>query len=71
MGRGLKVTFAVTAKVNSGLLGDTLGDVHLVPHTVRAHVGRIGRDQGATYAAQARMAEYESRDLGEGGGKGE
>lgn len=35
------------------LLGDSLRDVHLSAQTGHTHVGRVGRDGGATGAAQA------------------
>lgn len=45
--------FTLFAEVHRDLLGDSLGDVHLSAQTGHTHVGRVGRDGGATGTAQA------------------
>lgn len=50
---GIDKPFTLLAEVHGDLLGDSLGDVHLSAQTGHTHVGRVGRDGGATGAAQA------------------
>lgn len=45
--------FTLFAEVHRDLLGDSLRDVHLSAQTGHTHIGRIGRDGGATGTAQA------------------
>lgn len=46
--------FTLFAEVHSDLLGDSLGDVHLSAQAGHTHIGRVGRDGGATGTAQAK-----------------
>lgn len=45
--------FTLLAEVHRDLLGDALGDVHLSAQAGHTHIGGVGRDGGATGAAQA------------------
>lgn len=45
--------FTLFAEVHCDLLGDSLRDVHLGAQTGHTHIGRVGRDGGATGTAQA------------------
>jgi hypothetical protein len=58
----LEVPLAELAPVNGGLLGNALGDIHLVLDAVHAHVGRVGGDGDSTLAAQTGMERKEKEE---------
>lgn len=51
--------------MESALLGDALGNVHLGPQTPHAHVGRVGRNGHAALATETGREEKTSNSISE------